>query len=117
MTGEPGFFPAHISILVDGKDGRYGGGDLPPAVPARNQGVFPRLFLLPAVAAAVKNSDPGLVQLGFVMDPLTASVLGFFVLGQTLLPVQIAGMVLILAVVVWVQWLEVKAARLPTKTP
>ena len=60
---------------------------------------------------ALKHMEAAFVQLGFVMDPLTASLLGFFVFGQVLQPIQILGIVLILAVVVWVQWIEVRAER------
>lgn len=61
---------------------------------------------------ALKHMEASLVQLGFVMDPLTASVLGFVVFGQALLPVQIIGVLLIISVVVWIEWLEVKAERI-----
>ncbi len=60
---------------------------------------------------ALKHLEAPIVQLGFVMDPLTASILGFAVFGQSLLPVQIIGVLLIISVVVWIQWLEIKAER------
>jgi len=60
---------------------------------------------------ALKHMEASIVQLGFVMDPLTASILGFVAFRQTLLPVQIVGILLIISVVVWVEWLEVKAER------
>lgn len=60
---------------------------------------------------ALKHMEASIVQLGFVMDPLTASILGFAVFRQTLLPVQIVGILLIISVVVWVECLEVKAER------
>lgn len=60
---------------------------------------------------ALKRLEPAYVQLGYVMDPLTASLLGFFVFDQRLQPVQIMGILLILLVVVWVEWLEVKSSR------
>jgi drug/metabolite transporter (DMT)-like permease len=60
---------------------------------------------------ALKHLEASIVQLGFVMDPLTASILGFFVFGQALRPIQILGILLIISVVLWVEWLEVKAER------
>lgn len=60
---------------------------------------------------ALKRLEPAYVQLGYVMDPLFASVLGFFLFGQAFSPVQICGMVLILAVVVWVEVEEIRKNR------
>ena len=57
---------------------------------------------------ALKRLEAAYAQLGFVMDPLTASILGFLVFGQALLPIQIAGIALILLVVSWVQWGETR---------
>lgn len=61
--------------------------------------------------SALKRLEASIVQLGFVMDPLTASILGFAVFGQSLLPAQIIGILLIIGVVLWIQWLEVKGER------
>lgn len=63
----------------------------------------------------LKYLETSYVQMGFVMDPLTSSVLGFCVLDQSLQPIQIAGIALILFVIIWVQWLEIKksANRFP----
>lgn len=60
---------------------------------------------------SLKHLEASIVQLGFVMDPLTASILGFIVFGQALLPIQILGVLLIISVVVWIEWLEMKAER------
>ena len=54
------------------------------------------------------------VQLGYIADPLVATILGFIFFGQTLLPIQIAGALLILAVVVWVEWLEIRGNKVRT---
>lgn len=55
---------------------------------------------------ALKHLEPAYAQMGFIMDPTTASILGFLVFGQALRPVQIAGIALVLLVVIWVQWGE-----------
>lgn len=59
----------------------------------------------------LKHLETSYVQMGFVMDPLTSSVLGFLVFGQSLLPIQIAGIALILFVIIWVQWTEIKKSK------
>lgn len=60
---------------------------------------------------ALKRMESSYVQLGFVMDPLTSTVLGLVLFGQTLLPVQFCGIALILFVVAWVQWTEIKKVK------
>ncbi|HMM07376.1 MAG TPA: DMT family transporter [Clostridiales bacterium] len=65
---------------------------------------------------ALKRMEPAIVQLGYISDPLTALILGFFIFDQSLLPVQIIGVLLIISVVVWIQWLEVKAERAAAST-
>lgn len=56
---------------------------------------------------ALQRIEPAYAQLGFVMDPCTASILGFLIFGQALLPIQIGGVVLILLVVAFVQYQEI----------
>lgn len=51
------------------------------------------------------------VQLGFVMDPLTSALLGFLVFGQRLAPLQLCGIFLVVFVVAWVQWLEIRKTK------
>ena len=60
---------------------------------------------------ALRKMEPTLVQLGYVADPLVATILGVIVFGQILLPIQYAGLVLILTVVVAVQLLEFRAEK------
>lgn len=59
----------------------------------------------------LKYLETSYVQMGFVADPLTSSILGFFIFGQSFLPIQVAGIALILFVIVWVQWLEIKKSK------
>lgn len=59
----------------------------------------------------LKYLETSYVQMGFVADPLTSSILGFFVFGQSFLPSQLLGMALILFVIVWVQWMEIKRLK------
>ena len=60
---------------------------------------------------AIRKMEPTLVQLGYVADPLVATVLGVIIFGQILLPIQYAGLVLILAVVIAVQLLEFRSEK------
>ncbi|MBR5329717.1 MAG: DMT family transporter [Firmicutes bacterium] len=60
---------------------------------------------------AIRQLEPAICQLGYVADPLVATILGVMVFGQVLMPIQWAGLGLILVVVVAVQLLEVKAER------
>lgn len=53
---------------------------------------------------ALRNLEPTYTQLAFILDPATACLLGFIVFGQALKPIQIAGIILVLLVVIWVQW-------------
>lgn len=59
----------------------------------------------------LKYLETSYVQMGFVADPLTSSLLGFFVFGQSFLPIQLIGIALILFVIVWVQWQEIKKSK------
>lgn len=60
---------------------------------------------------AVARMDPAYVQIGYTMDPVTSSLLGLFLFHQTLKPVQFAGILLIVALVIWIEISEVKEAR------
>ena len=59
---------------------------------------------------ALKKMEPALVQLGYVMDPLTATVLGLLLFGQTLKPLQVFGVALIIGLVIAVEVSEIRAA-------
>ena len=61
--------------------------------------------------SALRNLEPTYVQLAYIMDPTTASILGFIVFGQELEPIQIGGIILVLLVVIWVQWGERKPSH------
>jgi drug/metabolite transporter (DMT)-like permease len=55
---------------------------------------------------ALNRLEPAYVQIAYTLDPTTSCLLGFLVFGQTLAPVQIAGIALILLVVIVVQLLD-----------
>ncbi len=59
---------------------------------------------------SLKRLEPTYVQLGYVMDPLTATVLGLVFFHQTLTLSQVLGIVLILGLVIIVQVSEIRAA-------
>lgn len=56
----------------------------------------------------LQRLETAYVQLGFVLDPLTSTLLGFVIFGQALMPLQIVGILLVVFVVAWVQWSELK---------
>lgn len=60
---------------------------------------------------AMKYISPAMVSIIFTFDPVTAAILGFVILGQSLDLVQIAGMIVIIAAVVWLQLLEIRAEK------
>lgn len=60
---------------------------------------------------ALRRMEPTLVQLAYVADPLVATLLGVVIFGQLLVPIQTAGLFLILAVVVAVQLLELRSEK------
>ncbi len=75
------------------------------------------LALIPSVISyylyieALKRMEPTYVQMGYVMDPLTATILGVILFHETLSPQQIVGIALVLILVVIVQVMEIRAAR------
>jgi drug/metabolite transporter (DMT)-like permease len=60
---------------------------------------------------ALNRLEPAFVQIAYTLDPTTTCLLGLLVFGQTLAPVQIVGIVLILLVVIGVQLLERREER------
>ena len=91
--------------------------NLAQCIAANGFAIFPPLICFAVVTSilsyyfyitGLKYLETSYVQMGFAMDPLTSSVLGFLVLGQSFQPIQAAGIVLILFAIVWVQWLEVR---------
>lgn len=50
--------------------------------------------------------DPPSVVIMFSLDPIVAAILGFFVLGQTLVPMQLIGMAIIIGALIWLQMAE-----------
>lgn len=51
------------------------------------------------------------VQICYTLDPAVACICGFLFLGQTLLPVQLAGIVIVLGTVIALQIAELRAAK------
>ena len=91
--------------------------NLAQCIAANGFAIFPPLICFAVVTSilsyyfyitGLKYLETSYVQMGFSLDPLTSSVLGFLVLGQSFQPIQAAGIVLILFAIVWVQWLEVR---------
>lgn len=74
-------------------------------------------ILIPSIASyafylkALTRMDPTLTQLGYVGDPLTATILGVILFGQSLLPIQMIGIVLILCVVIFVEVRDFRSAK------
>lgn len=60
---------------------------------------------------AMKYISPAMVSIIFTFDPITAAILGFLVLGQSLHVVQIIGMLVTIAAVIWVQLIEIKETK------
>lgn len=55
---------------------------------------------------SLKFTEASYTQMAFVMDPLTACILGFLVFDQRLQPIQIFGVIIILSLVIWLQITE-----------
>lgn len=55
--------------------------------------------------------DPPSVVIMFSLDPIVASILGYFVLGQVLLPIQILGMSIIIISIIGLQFAEKRACK------
>jgi drug/metabolite transporter (DMT)-like permease len=60
---------------------------------------------------ALKRLEPALVQIVWTIDPVTACILGFIIFRQTLLPIQIIGIIIILAIVIWLHLQQRKEER------
>lgn len=60
---------------------------------------------------ALNRLEPAYVQIAYTLDPTTSCILGFVIFGQTLAPVQMAGIVLVLAVVIGIQLLDQREER------
>ncbi len=55
---------------------------------------------------ALDRVVPTYVQICYTLDPAVSSILGFVVFGQVLAPIQIVGIVIVLATVIWMQIYE-----------
>lgn len=69
-------------------------------------GLIPQVISYYLYLTGLKYIEPSYVQVAFSLDPVTASILGFLVFGQTLKTTQILGILLIIAVVGYVQLKE-----------
>ncbi|MEL7563814.1 MAG: DMT family transporter [Dehalobacterium sp.] len=71
-------------------------------------GLIPQLGSYFFLGRAFLHIEPPLVVIMFSLDPIVASILGYFVLGQVLAPIQLIGMAVILAALIWLQLVEWK---------
>lgn len=60
---------------------------------------------------AMQKMEAPIVVIIFALDPIVSSILGFFFLDQTLNFIQILGMVIIIAGLVWLQLTELKEGK------
>ena len=59
----------------------------------------------------MQKMEAPIVVIIFALDPIVSSILGFFFLDQTLNFIQILGMVIIIAGLVWLQLTELKEGK------
>jgi len=75
-------------------------------LPLLGFGMLTTVFCFWMYIHALNRLEPTYVQIAFTLDPTTTCLLGLIVFGQKLAPIQIAGMVVVLAVVIGVQLLD-----------
>jgi len=71
-------------------------------------GMVPHILSYYLYIVGLRYIEPSYMQIAFSLDPVTASILGYLVFGQMLQPGQIAGILLIITVVGYIQLAEVR---------
>lgn len=73
--------------------------------------LIPQLLNYYCEGKALNYISPELLSIIFAIDPIVAAILGSAVLGQSLHFIQIIGMLITVAAVVWVQVIELKESK------
>lgn len=90
------------------------------AVVGANAGVLPALIGFCAIPMAIcyafmqeslKRIEPSIMQIVFALDPVTSILLGLVIFSQSVLIIQIIGIILILAAVSYVNYAEGQEAK------
>ncbi|MEG0495517.1 MAG: EamA family transporter, partial [Eubacterium sp.] len=69
------------------------------------------------IAVSYKYIEASTASLAFVLEPTTATLLGFFVLKQHLDTLQIIGMIMAVVAIVYMQYTSEKADEAKNQTP
>jgi len=69
-------------------------------------GIIPQVGSYAFYMQALKYLEPSYTQIAFSLDPVTASILGYFVFHQTMVITQVIGIIIILIVVAYIQIME-----------
>ena len=73
--------------------------------------IIPQIGSYFPLGRAFQRIEAPLVVIMYSLDPVTSAILGFVVLGQVLDIIQVAGMLIIIGGLIWLQYSELKESR------
>lgn len=76
--------------------------------------IIPQIGSYFPLGRAFQRIEAPLVVIMYSLDPITSAILGFVILGQVLDLIQVAGMLVIIIGLIWLQYSELKESRKAT---